>query len=41
VRGWLRSLRSLNVEATFSRDDPLPMLAELALVPYLFAKRGF
>lgn len=41
VRGWLRSLRRLDVEATFSRDDPLPMLAELLLVPYLFAKRGF
>ena len=41
VRGWLRSLRSLDIEATFSRDDPLPMVAELLLIPYLFAKRGF
>ena len=32
---------SANVESVFSRDDPLPGLAELALLPYLAAKRGF
>jgi D-aspartate ligase len=37
---YLRSLRGADVEAVFSRDDPLPGLAELALVPYLAVKRG-
>ena len=40
-RGYVRSLRSANVESVFSRDDPLPGLAELGLLPYLAAKRGF
>jgi D-aspartate ligase len=38
---YLRSLRSADTEAVFSRDDPLPGLAELALLPYLSVKRGF
>jgi hypothetical protein len=37
----LQSLKSFQVEAVFSREDPLPGLAELALVPYLSLKRGF
>jgi D-aspartate ligase len=37
---YLRSLRHANVEAVFSREDPLPGLAELALIPYLAVKRG-
>lgn len=41
VREYLRSLRHLDVEAVLSADDPLPFLAELALVPYLVARRGF
>ncbi len=41
VRGWCRSLRNLDIEAVFSREDPMPMLAELALLPYLFVKRGY
>jgi D-aspartate ligase len=41
ARKYLRSLRTANVEAVFSRTDPLPGLAELALVPYLSVKRGF
>ena len=40
-RAYLRSLRVSNVESVFSRDDPLPGLAELALLPYLAVKRGF
>jgi D-aspartate ligase len=40
-RAYLRSLREANTEAVFSRDDPLPALAELALIPYLMVKRGF
>jgi D-aspartate ligase len=38
---YLRSLKSCNVEGVFSRDDPLPGLVEIALVPYLAVKRGF
>ena len=38
---YLRSLRASNVESVFSRDDPVPGLAELALLPYLAMKRGF
>lgn len=34
LRTYLRSLRPLHVEAVFSRDDPLPALAELLLIPY-------
>lgn len=41
VREYLRTLRSADVEAVFSREDPLPGLAELALLPYLAVKRGF
>jgi D-aspartate ligase len=40
LRGYARSLRGAHVEAVFSREDPLPGLAELALIPYLAAKRG-
>jgi predicted ATP-grasp superfamily ATP-dependent carboligase len=41
LREYLRSLRSADVEAVFSRRDVLPGLAELALAPYLAVKRGF
>jgi D-aspartate ligase len=40
-RTYLRSLRVSNIESVFSRDDPLPGVAELALLPYLAVKRGF
>jgi D-aspartate ligase len=40
-RAYLRSLKSFQVEAVFCREDPLPGLAELALLPYLMVKRGF
>jgi predicted ATP-grasp superfamily ATP-dependent carboligase len=40
LRAYIRSLRTSQVEAVFSRDDPLPGLAELALLPYLAVKRG-
>jgi D-aspartate ligase len=38
---YVRSLRAANAESVFSRDDPLPGFAELALLPYLAVKRGF
>jgi D-aspartate ligase len=41
-RDFLRTLaREVDVEAVFSRDDPVPGLAEIALLPYLAWKRGF
>jgi len=40
-RSYLRSLKLADVEAVFSRRDPLPGLAELLLIPYLALKRGF
>jgi D-aspartate ligase len=40
-RAYLRSLKRFDVESVFSREDPFPGLAELALLPYLSVKRGF
>jgi D-aspartate ligase len=40
-RKYLRSLRHVDVEAVFSLRDPLPGLVEVALLPYLWVKRGF
>ena len=40
-RSYLRSLRRVHTESVFSRDDPVPGVVELALVPYLYVKRGF
>jgi D-aspartate ligase len=40
-RAYARSLRRADVESVFSRDDPAPGIAELALLPYLALKRGF
>jgi D-aspartate ligase len=40
-RAYLRSIKSTNIESVFSKDDPLPGLVELALIPYLIVKRGF
>jgi predicted ATP-grasp superfamily ATP-dependent carboligase len=38
---YARSVFHADAEAVFARDDPLPALAELALIPYLAAKRGY
>jgi D-aspartate ligase len=40
-KSYLGSLRNCSVEAVFSSRDPLPGLAEVALIPYLAIKRGF
>lgn len=40
-RDYWASVRGADVEAVFSRSDLLPGLVELALLPYLFIKRGF
>ena len=41
LKGYLRSLQSCDAEAVFSLSDPVPGLAEVALIPYLAIKRGF
>ncbi len=38
---YVRSLKEVNIESVFSRDDLLPGLVELSLIPYLIVKRGF
>ena len=40
-RSYLRSLRGVDVEGTFAKDDLVPGLVELALIPYLALRRGF
>jgi D-aspartate ligase len=40
-RRYLASMRPMHVESVFCRDDPVPGVAELGLVPYLMVKRGF
>ena len=39
--GYLRSLINCNTEAVFNREDLLPGLMEILLIPYLAMKRGF
>jgi predicted ATP-grasp superfamily ATP-dependent carboligase len=41
IGDYLRSLRRVDAEAVFSLRDPLPFVAEVAMVPYLYRKRGF
>ena len=41
LKSYLSSLRGCRAEAVFSFEDPLPGVAELLLIPYLVAKRGF
>lgn len=41
LRPYLRSLTSSDSYAVISRDDLLPSLMELAMLPYLMYKRGF
>lgn len=38
---YFRSIKDCDAEAVFSATDPMPGLAELALIPYLLVKRGF
>ena len=41
VKEYLRSCFGFHVESVFCSEDPLPGLVELALVPYLYVKRGY
>ncbi|MGD1018303.1 MAG: ATP-grasp domain-containing protein [Verrucomicrobiia bacterium] len=38
---FVRSITTFDAEPVFSLKDPLPGLAEMGLIPYLFYKRGF
>jgi len=40
-RSYLRSLLRANTEAVFDLRDPMPSIAEAALIPYLAVRRGF
>jgi D-aspartate ligase len=40
-RAYLSSLARADTEAVFDRRDPLPSIAEAALIPYLAVRRGF
>jgi len=40
-REFLRCLTTFEIESVFCREDLLPGLIELALIPYLYVKRGF
>jgi len=41
VGEYVKSLKDFSVESVFSAEDPLPSLAEIALLPYLAVKRGY
>jgi predicted ATP-grasp superfamily ATP-dependent carboligase len=38
---YIASMRGKKQDAVFSLNDPLPFVAEVALIPYLWVKRGF
>jgi len=40
-REFIRSLTTFEIESVFCREDLMPALVELALVPYLYVRRGF
>ena len=39
-RPFLKSVSHFDTEAVFDRRDPLPALAEMTLLPYLYRTRG-
>ncbi len=41
TRTYLKTLKGFSTESVFAREDVLPTLVEIALIPYLTAKRGF
>ena len=41
IRDYIASMRGKKTDAVLSLKDPLPFLAEMALIPYLWVKRGF
>ena len=38
---FVKSIATFDAEPVFSLKDPMPALAEMALIPYLFYKRGY
>jgi predicted ATP-grasp superfamily ATP-dependent carboligase len=38
-RSYVESLRRTGIESVFSKDDPLPFVAEIALLPYVIWKK--
>lgn len=41
ARSYLRSVTGAQVASVFAREDPVPAIAEVALLPYLAVVRGF
>lgn len=41
TKAYLRSLRDFEIESVYSKDDVMPTVAEIALLPYLAIKRGY
>jgi predicted ATP-grasp superfamily ATP-dependent carboligase len=41
IGDYVASLRGKKEFAVFRADDPLPFFAEIAMIPYLWKKRGF
>jgi predicted ATP-grasp superfamily ATP-dependent carboligase len=41
LRSYLQSLRRTRIESIFCKEDPLPSLAEVALLPYLISRKYF
>jgi predicted ATP-grasp superfamily ATP-dependent carboligase len=41
VGEYLRSIRGVDCDAVFAKEDPIPFFAELTMIPYLAVKRGF
>ena len=41
IRDYFTSMKGKKEFALFSLGDPLPFIAEIAMIPYLWMKRGF
>ncbi|HXX33431.1 MAG TPA: ATP-grasp domain-containing protein [Thermodesulfobacteriota bacterium] len=41
IRDYVASMKGKKKEAVFSLHDPLPFIAEIMMIPYLWMKRGF
>jgi D-aspartate ligase len=41
MSSYFRSIKNTRIESVFSREDPLPSLAEVLLLPYLIKKKYF
>jgi len=41
LRDYIDSLRHIDSDAVFSKEDPLPGIVEFLLLPYLLMKRGY